>query len=287
MLFSLNVREKDVGGGLLPRVDAPSSVITASTMLILIHGYNNTRKEAVSDYDSFVRQAPALEVSGQVCAFFWPGDRAWGPVSSASYALEITPAKASAALLGEFLAAVSPPGPWPLRVVLICHSLGSRVGLELVARAADSQTAVEFHACLMAAAVPVPFVEEDGRLRDAAEALRRVLVLYSRSDRVLGVAFRVGEALALEGWFPEAVGWAGAPSGLWGPAAVPMPGYGHSSYWPGQETVARVAAFLGRAEPYEVRGRALLSQDRPPARETLSSTIDSRSLPTPPLDRSA
>ncbi len=279
MRSNLSVRERDVGGGLLPRVDVPPSVITASTAIIFIHGYNTTKKDAETEYDTFIHHAPSLETAGQACAFFWPGDRAWGPVSSASYPLEIKPAKASAALLAEFLAAVVPPGPWPLLVVLICHSLGCRVGLELVARTVGLEPAIDFRACLMAAAVPVRFVEERGALRRAADALRRVLVLYSRADLVLGVAFRVGEALAFEGWFPEAVGWAGAPSGLWGPAAVPMPGYGHGSYWPRQETATQVTAFLGRAGPHEIRGRALLCRDTPAARGTPLSAIDLRSLP--------
>jgi hypothetical protein len=281
MLSSLSVREKDVGGGLLAAVDVPPSVITASTMVVLIHGYNNTRQDAATDYESFARQTPALGTAGQVCAFFWPGDRAWGPVSSASYPVEIKPAKASAALLAGFLSAVVPPGPWPLRVILICHSLGSRVGLELMAQAFDSEAAMEFQACLMAAAVPVRFVEECGPLRRPAEALRRVLVLHSRSDLVLGVAFRVGETLAFEGWFPEAVGWAGGPSGFWGPAAVSMPGYGHASYWPRQETAARVTTFLGKAGPREVPNSVPLSQAAPIARTTPSAAIGTRSLPIP------
>ena len=60
MRSNLSVRERDVGGGLLPGVDVPPSVITASTVLVFIHGYNNTRKDAEGDYEALMRLAPAL-----------------------------------------------------------------------------------------------------------------------------------------------------------------------------------------------------------------------------------
>jgi hypothetical protein len=257
MATVLNVREKPEGGGFLPRVDAEPSIVRAATVIVLVHGFNNSRREAAEQYDAIGRSLPAIEAAGQLCAFFWPGDKSWGPVSSLGYSMEIAPARKAGALLADFLAGVTPPGPWPLRVVLVCHSLGCRVGLEAIARSMSLRSPVEFDACLMAAAVPAGFVDADGRLRPGAEAARRTLVLFSTADRVLGVAFRIGEAFAFEGWFPEAVGWAGAPAGFWGPAAVSMTGYRHNDYWRGREAASRLAGLLGLAFARETGRRGL------------------------------
>ena len=153
---------------------------------------------------------------GQIVAFYWPGDARLGKISFLSYPTEMGPARRSAELLANFLIPIRGPRGFPLQVILVCHSLGNRVALELirVLGPPSGPGSLVQGLCLMAAAVPVAMVEDLSKLGRAARATR-TRVLFSKSDTTLHWAFPPGETAAGEGFFPQAVGLFGNPIGLW------------------------------------------------------------------------
>jgi hypothetical protein len=183
------------------------------------------------------------------------------------------------------------PGGWPLEVMLVCHSLGNRVGLELVrqylnAICEGSTEKLNYRAgCFMAAAVPVFMVDEGGDLRAAAEKVESKLVLYSEADIVLHLAFPLGQTVAGEGILPLAVGRFGQPNaGLWIKRTdMGQYGYDHWYYWSHKESANAVAAFLGLTVDNEIPSAVIPSHETPTNTEPMARTtpkwsIDSRRL---------
>jgi pimeloyl-ACP methyl ester carboxylesterase len=166
-------------------------------------------------------------------------------ISALSYPVELGPAKDSAQRLFDFLQGLSGPGGTPIMVRLVAHSLGCRLALELLRRFAVSLKATQVvfaSVSLMAAAVPVGKADESGEFGPVIQALR-TQVLYSTDDRVLQLAFPIGETAALDGLFPQAVGRHGHPE-VWSIPGARM-NYAHGDYWPGKESSAAVVAFMG------------------------------------------
>jgi pimeloyl-ACP methyl ester carboxylesterase len=227
-------------------------------LVLLIHGYNTTESGALESYEELVASLQALgpvarPMLEHLVALLWPGDVHLGPLSFALYPTAIGPARESAERLAAFLQDLRGPEGTPVEVVLVAHSLGSRVALELLQRCARSRPSARMaRSCLMGAAVPVPMLDAGGSLVDGA-TLSRTLVLYSPSDAVLAWAFPLGETLAREGAFPEAVGRFGRPLPLWNTHHQMfkngLQGYGHGDYWKRRETASPLASFLGVAMP--------------------------------------
>ncbi len=241
--------------------------------MLLVHGYNNDEAEARQSYERFVERlrrigAGATAVLGDLGKFYWPGDADLGPVSFISYPTEIRPARDSAARLAPYLGGLTGPEGTPTEIFFVCHSLGSRLTLELLnAMALQPSSPVRFAGtCLMAAAVPVEMVEDAGQLLPGATLSGTTVILYSRDDIVLQWAFPLGQTVAGEGFFPTAVGRFGQPWGLWSGRSE-LSGDNHGDYWKDPRAAARVARLLGVAVPVEI-GEA---------------SIASRALPDPPL----
>jgi len=265
----LSVRTAPVGGDVADRVSVGGggAFPHPTRVTLLVHGYNDPQQDALASYAAFLAHSglDGALAAGQVCEFVWPGDKRWGPMSAAAYPFEIGRARESAARLYDFLKGVQTANGWPLEVQLVCHSLGNRLLLELLARWLDdgSPAGLRFSACsLMAAAVPVPRVEEGGALGAAAAAPGKTLVLHSSSDAVLHWAFPPGETAAGEGFFPQAVGRAGEPAARWSERA-PMAGYGHGDYWVGAESAKSVLAFLGGAPERTLSEAAIPEHELP------------------------
>jgi hypothetical protein len=252
---------------------------TSSRLVLLVHGYNNTARDAAESYETFVRMAglAKLQRHGQVCWLHWPGNLRWGIFSALSYPLEIAKARTSAARVQEFLEllAETTAGGWKLEITLICHSLGNRLALELVERLRVNPHIAVRRACLMAAAVPVGHVEPQGELRPAAEAIERSLVLHSGSDAILHYAFPLGQTAAGDGFFPRAVGRFGQPGlSLWTACEnMGRHSYGHGAYWPGVQCADAILQFLG--EPVAILP-APAALPAPP--ELASAAVASRTL---------
>lgn len=278
-VYDLTVRDAPAGGGLLAQVVEEPTLPPASGVVLLIHGYNNTETAARAAYREFLSlvEPEILERFGKVCRFYWPGDKSWGSVSFLSYSIEIKPAMDTAARLHRFLLGRQVPNGWPLRLALVCHSLGNRVGLELMALLAN-EPRIQVCMCLMAAAVPVPFVETGGRLSAGVKALTKSCTLHSKADPVLHFAFPPGETLALEGFFPQAIGREGQPLSNWS-YQFRMDPYGHSDYWKGWRAARKVAEFLGIPRPRDLQTSSIAAYKTPVAATPAGSSIAVRHTP--------
>lgn len=267
----LSVRTEASGGDVAPRVEhGPGGGPDGRTrVILLIHGYDNSIESARDAYKNFrnnfqtelATQAGAKSVLADMYEFFWPGDKAWPPLLHyLSYPLEIKLAVESGKSLARFLATLSGPGGVQVSVLLIAHSLGNRVLLEMLNELANQlQTqpnGVEIAGiCLMAAAVPVSKVESGGKLHRVSTAARSC-VLSSVDDTVLHYAFPPGETASGDAFWPTAVGRYGQPEGQWG-TSKPMPGYKHGDYWKKKETIDPVARFLGQTVPNRLSANSL------------------------------
>jgi esterase/lipase superfamily enzyme len=270
-----------------PRGFAPRS----HRLILLVHGYNNTHRVASDSYEDFCARLEELGIRrvsllGEICAVHWPGNSKLGALSFASYPTEIKPAVRSAEALAAFLGGLRGPQNSALDIVLICHSLGNRLGLELVRfRIAAPDPMVEITGlCLMAAAVPVRHVD-DGRLAAAARATR-TRALFSRGDKVLRFAFPIGQTLAADGFFPQAVGRFGHPLSVWGDVSDLSP-YAHGDYWhggpkddPDMRSVRQAAAFLGAPVPRDLPKWSLIRHDLAPVAELAEREIPRRTPPS-------
>jgi hypothetical protein len=271
---------------------SPSAFAPRSHRLILlVHGYNNTHRVASESYEAFCARLDELGIRrvslfGEICAVHWPGNSNLGALSFASYPTEIRPAVHSAEVLAAFLSRLRGPQDSPLDIVLVCHSLGNRVGLELLrARIGASDPMVEVTGlCLMAAAVPVGHVD-DGRLAAAARSTR-TRALFSRGDKVLRFAFPIGQTFAADGFFPQAVGRFGHPFSVWGDVSDLSP-YAHGDYWrggpdddPDLRSVRQAAAFLGATVPRDLPDWSLIPHGLAPVVEPAERTIPGRTPPS-------
>jgi hypothetical protein len=287
-MLELSVREKPVGGSLLPQASAlPSVGLGHRRLIFLVHGFNLSADAARKAYAVFARNldeaAPATHVlMADLVGILWPGDAAWGLLSVASFPTEIRPARESAQRLSDYLSTVRGPGGSPVEIFFVSHSLGNRVAMELLLRVASDvpSHAVVRGSCLMAAAVPVGMMSR--RLARAA-SLARTVTLYSAADWVLHYAFPLGETLAREGWMPEAVGFRGHPSSAW-TEAHPMvrsdgKGYGHGDYWGGKEVPRHVARLLDVALTHELPVHTVLRRDLPEKAGIPNRSLGPRILP--------
>jgi hypothetical protein len=142
-----------------------------------------------------------------------------------------------------------------MRLSIVAHSLGCRVTLELLnllrGSAILGMVSVPL-TILMAAAVPRYLVMMKGRdLRPALEVPKKVIIFYSKKDRVLQLAFRAGQLL--ERPFPagfniatrSAIGRAGL--GLGKPTNVEEEPktHGHGGYWSDKDIAGVAAKGLG------------------------------------------
>jgi hypothetical protein len=169
----------------------------------------------------------------------------------------------------------------PIILYVVSHSLGGRIVAEVLANLIlqhPQLNVVVNRVTLMAAAVPTSRVDSDGDLRRGIDSTGGVCVLHSKGDAVLHYAFPIGQTVGGDGFFPTAVGRAGHPSSAWR-RSVPMSNgqraYGHSSYWPGPEAAAEVAAFFGVPVSAATPVNSLADRELPPA-----NSIAERQIPT-------
>jgi hypothetical protein len=279
----LSVRRADVGGDVSDRVSPPGWLPANSRVVIFIHGYNTTKPNARTGYTTFADLlnrlgVPAQSTYGQLVAFYWPGDLNLGIFSGITYPTAMGPARESAQRLGDFVRRLHGPQGAPIQLFLICHSLGNRVGLEmiryLIQSRANSWGRIEA-CCLMAAAVPVGMVQDPSKLGTAAR-VARTRVLYSKDDVVLHWAFPLGETAAADGFFPQAVGRFGNPAGLWTYSGDLQP-YNHGHYWSGRggddRSARHAARMLGAAVPLDLSAAQPASRALPPERSTPTRRI--------------
>lgn len=271
----------------------PGGALTAGTnLLLLIHGYNNTVDAASGSYAGW--RAIQQELGGlpglNVVHVFWPGSN-WE--NFAVYMQAVFRAREAAKrLAGELRKAAT--GFGLLRVRIVTHSLGARLAVHLVDELqSQPDLRVQLEALVvMAAAVPTRLLAPGTNVRKALDrSTTPFRSFYSESDSVLRIAFRLGESLAGQGFFPVALGheqWRGS-SAIAAPRLTQEQNRdaGHSDYWSGENDPARraravrvatsIRAFLGLGnvarelpqrertarsteEPRQVTGRATLAR---------------------------
>ncbi len=251
-------------------------------IVVLIHGYANSQAAASASFQECIDNlqrlpAPAnLNIPSPIFKFYWPGDTQIRMLSELSYPTEITPAVEAGHRLAEFLGTLVGPNGGPVEIHLIAHSLGNRVALEMLRAFDATNPNVIFRSIsMMAAAVPVPMVSNGGDLWDTWTIVKRSQVLCSISDRVLYLAFPIGETTAREGFFPEAVGRFGNPPGAWN-KNLPLSDYSHGSYWPNAATAPFLASFLELPINPPVSANSIPNRQAAPPRSTQTSTLPSR-----------
>lgn len=272
----LTVREpgRKAGGKVVALAAEPEGWMHgAHHVVLLVHGYNNDRKEAERAFAFFLDHLPAGP--WRAGGYQWPGDADLGPVQwldFLGYPAEIPDARAAAAELAGYLRELARANP-ALELTLVGHSLGCRLILEMLDRLRAPRPAIR-HVLLMAAAVPVKLVQRGGRLQRAAMHARERLVLYSPDDLVLRFAFPPGQALARvlgheEEVYAAAVGLHGEPSDFASEPPLEACGNGHGDYWKDRDAADYLARKLGAAVARAPAGRCLPGRDGPQARDLI------------------
>ena len=199
-----------------PGLQQPGATLNQSSLLLLIHGYNNTQAEASASYSLFSTLQNQLgTVTANLAGVYWPGSNWEG---AAYYMQAIGQSLKVAPDLANDLYRAAQARKY-LKIDIIAHSLGCRLALEtikqlLIIKNTDPSLGglVIGQVVFMAGAVPTAYLEDINKLRPALSAFNSTLSLYSQDDMVLHWAFPVGESLAGEGFFPVALGrknWSG------------------------------------------------------------------------------
>lgn len=201
MPYLLDFRVRDTGGAVVPGFlsepdggragpRAEEDLAHEPALVFLLHGFNVSRPAGRKQLLALADLLPSAagETAPALVATLWPGDHWTGPLS---YPFEGRDADDSATELARFIERVVPSGT-PLSFV--AHSLGSRVVMEALTRLLGSGYPVE-QVCLMAAAIDDFSLAAPPDYNRATVAGRRVAVLSSRRDRVLQLAYPVGDLL--------------------------------------------------------------------------------------------
>lgn len=285
-----------------------------SRFVLLIHGFNNDEADARANYDAVVTHLAALGVPGhrlqRIWQVYWPGyveavkprlgrrvAKARGaplrPVrqsnetaTAARYSAQVHKARKLGGRIAEALVRASDRRR-TLEVVLIAHSLGCRIVLEIIRELA---TAGMGHArlvvgfALLAAAVPTPMLERGGRLRSCVPSASRGQALYSPRDRALGLVFGLGQTWAArsvpeEGRFPDAVGKHGEPK-IWGYRHNTY--LGHGDYWSSRWIATHLARLLGVVTAIEIPDLSVVDWDLPEPLSLPTQALPDRRLEPDP-----
>lgn len=203
--YILDLRDREVGGavtsGHLYGVENGADVdwdarlpeFTAATrgqrLLVLVHGYNNSRSFGRERLVRFSAMLAAGGSSDVMLSVLWPGD---GWAKALTYPFEGHDADDSANALSRWLSANAAPDA---RVAFVGHSLGCRVVMSAAQELARRGSPPLDRICLMA-----PAIDNDclGRLgvtcyQEATLAADRIAVLASEEDLVLHFAYPLGD----------------------------------------------------------------------------------------------
>lgn len=245
---------QDVGG------DATRA--TDSRIVILVHGFNVSERDARKSYEAHERKLLAAlggtngsRKIGAVYALHWPGDHPNGLLSIPTFSARISDAQ----LCGERLAGFLSSLRRDQQVVLVAHSLGGQLVLNALAWIREMTLSSSYsgpkvtHAFLLAPAVPVSmcilgqvwghrFCEEH--------------VFYSERDLVLRWLFGPGSNLYSPVNAP-AVGRRGEPvAGRWTEAYQTW--LGHNEYWESLDVASSIVRILtGRTAVKHLSGKQL------------------------------
>lgn len=216
--------------------------------ILLIHGYN---VKELSGQDSMAQLRHALiegcpSLAREIFTVTWPGNEPWIKGGPAAYFAKVRVAQEAGRLFYEGLLAEFRNRMGPRKLVIIAHSLGCRLTLEFLKhldKSSRPRRLKKVTAILMAPAVPTELNELVAAAKDNAD---QIIVLHSTEDKVLKRWFRLGQTVALEGRFPEAIGYAGNPHTPPWSFEKRMTGYDHGDYWTNQSTSDVIGQQLSR-----------------------------------------
>jgi pimeloyl-ACP methyl ester carboxylesterase len=237
---------KSVGSRASWRAERPPS---GERAVLLVPGYNKTEEEANEALGVFRSFLAALtyEIDPEaviVCS--WPGDWEVPFVRGLAYPFVFGKVEASAQTLHEAIDKWFKSTLCPKELIIVAHSLGCRLVLEMLARMAAAgrpETLKRLKIVMMAAAVPVDMVMSKIGHAPAAPDVRAVL--YSESDQILYWAFPPGQAAAERGWSREAAGLHGRPLQDAWTSRKQMPMFDHGDYWSEMQTAEAICGILG------------------------------------------
>jgi pimeloyl-ACP methyl ester carboxylesterase len=240
------------------RESGADEALRAPHLVILIHGYQNSKAKASKSFARFragVRTTMWVGSErsfGEFWEFHWPGSHPVSAISVATYSARVGPAILAGTYLADFLDTLKPNQT----VDIVAHSLGCRVALETISRRAlhpapgGGARIRQVH--LLAAAVPAPqCVAGEPLERQAAEDEQ--YVYYSMHDRALSIGFPLGQRIY--GERGAAVGRDGSPDGRWTSRIDTQ--LGHSDYWPSLFVAADVAGLISGRVPPRTPARVL------------------------------
>jgi esterase/lipase superfamily enzyme len=186
--------------------DAFSEFLFHKRLLVLVHGYHNTKGNVLGGYCMIEKEMQQVGLVGPgapydaVVGLTWPGG-----FTAPSYPL----AKLWAdAISGKVWARLRRVIGFAESVDVMTHSLGARVILKALQNAAEG-TAGPRDLFLTAPAVDHDSIERGEKFFSCTERCGRVFVLFSRHDDTLRVAYPIGEA-ASGNLFARALGAKGA-----------------------------------------------------------------------------
>lgn len=206
--------------------------------ILLIHGYNVAERAGQGSMaalrHALAEGCPSL--ASQILTITWPGNESWLKGGPIAYFAKVAVAQAAGRILHDTISSEHHREMGSRELVIIAHSLGCRVTLEFLRhldRSARPPSLEKVVVVLMAAAVPTDL---DDLLAAARRNADEIVVLHSTEDKVLRRWFRLGQSVAGEGRFPEALGHAGNPHEPPWFYHQQMTGYDHGDYWSGTPT---------------------------------------------------
>ena len=227
MARELTIRESDFGGRYRNSVEPHNTVLNDHNPLVfLVHGYNvhgNKARESYRVYEKNLLFSNRIRAE-YIWKFFWPGSYKNWVKSGAYYFRQVRKSNEFGKRFAEFISTTLINSNSAAPIIFVGHSLGCRVILELLYELKKKYSTKPQHLAklkrikiiLMAAAVPISLVKKGRRFNDLIiDKLGSKHVLYSTNDSVLKIPFRIGEVLASDGIWPEAVGLKGNPENIW------------------------------------------------------------------------
>ncbi len=284
-IYELTVRVDGQSGAVATQVRDDGHLASSNPhhILLLVHGYNNAQQDAERSYDTFIGNILNAIGSARVdldaiAKFHWPGDESTILGSTVGYPFDINHARDAAARLADYLTQIPVP---TLRVTLVGHSMGCRLILEALGRITSATPDIGLVG-LMAAASPVDFVRRGARLFRTGNPPRKVLKYFSEQDRVLQIAFPLGQWAAYQYQieddnYSEAIGRFGHPPEY--ASGVPTRN-GHSDYWPDRTIAADIAQRIAPMVPRTTPVAALPTRSLETSDRLAPRALPTRSLPT-------
>jgi hypothetical protein len=199
--------EKRLAAGQARRlgVDEAKAVFRDQRVCFVVHGFNVDRDHGYAGYGAMAAEmlgGPVLSLGPVVGAdvvvpVLWPGD--WH-IPAINYPFEMGDVRATGEQFARFLRGAAAEAD---SFTFVSHSLGARVVLEAVSRAVLSGPTPPFELAVLAAAAADQDELDNPRYREGVRAVRRIVVVSSPTDEVLGLAFPAGNIVEAALWRGE------------------------------------------------------------------------------------